>query len=93
MEVVVLKYLKPHSPEWFAALKKVNPNQAAQTKQILSLAGRDDVCSICGDVPATDYRLAGAQPTSGSVATLRLCKDCIGIRRTKFGEDFVPFTN
>jgi len=44
----VSNYLKPHSPEWFAALEKVNPTQAAQTTQILSLAGRDDVCSICG---------------------------------------------
>lgn len=85
------KYLKPHSPEWFAALTRVNPNQAAQTKQILSLAGRDDVCSICGEDPAKDYKLAGAQTTSVSVATLRLCKDCLGIRRTQFGEHYVPF--
>jgi hypothetical protein len=91
MEVVVSKYLKPHSPEWFAALTKVNPNQAAQTKQILSLAGRDDVCSICGEDPAKDYKLAGAQTTSGNVTTLRLCKDCLGIRRNMFDENFIPF--
>lgn len=86
-------YLKPHSPEWFAALEKVNPNQAAQTKQILSLAGRDDVCSICGDDPAEDYKLMSEQMISGVVATLRLCDDCLNIRRNMHGENFVPFIN
>lgn len=86
-------YLKPHSPEWFAALEKANSSQAAQTKQILSLAGRDDVCSICGDDRAADYKLASEQMTSGVVATLRLCDDCLNIRRNMYGENFVPFTN
>lgn len=86
-------YLKPHSPEWFAALERVNSIQAAQTTQILALAGRDDVCSICGDDPATDYKLASDQMTPGVVATLRLCDDCLRIRRIMYGENFVLFTN
>ena len=86
-------YLKPHSSEWFAALEPVNPTQAAQTTQILSLAGRGDVCSICGDDPAADYKLTSEQTTSGIVATLRLCDDCLNIRRNIHGENFVPFIN
>lgn len=86
-------YLKPHSPEWFAALEKVNVTQAAQTKHILSLAGRDDVCSICGDDPAADYKLVSEQMTTGIVASIRLCEDCLKIRRSMYGEKFVPFTN
>lgn len=86
-------YLKPHSPEWFTALEKVNPTQAAQTKQILSLAGRDDVCSICGDDPAADYKLVSEQMTPGVVATLKLCHDCLNIRRNMYGENFVLFIN
>ena len=86
-------YLKPHSPEWFAALEKVNPTQVAQTTQILSLAGRDEVCSICGDDPAADYKLVSEQTTSGIVATLKLCDDCLRIRRSIYSENFVLFTN
>jgi hypothetical protein len=83
-------YLKPHSAEWFAALDKVNPVQAGQTREILSLAGRDDVCSICGGHPAADYRLPEDQTTSASANTLRLCQDCVNIRREIHGEKLLP---
>jgi hypothetical protein len=82
-------YLKPHSPEWFEALEKSNPKQAAQTRQILSASGRDDGCSVCGDIPARDYTLASEQAVAAVVATLRLCQDCLGIRRDVHGENFV----
>jgi len=85
-------YLKPNSSEWFSALEKVNPAQAAQTRQILSLAGREDVCSICGDDPAKDYRLESKQVVSGVLLALRLCDDCLNIRRRIHGENFVPLT-
>ncbi len=62
-------------------------------EQILSLAGRDNVCSICADDRAADYKLASEQMTSGVVATLRLCDDCLNMRRNMYGENFVPFTN
>lgn len=82
-----MQVLKPHSPAWFAALEKTNPQQAAQTRQILALAKRDDVCSVCGDEPASDYerKAKPEQPT-----TLRLCGDCLTIRKTMHGEDFYP---
>jgi len=82
-------YLKPHSPEWFEALEKSNPKQAAQTRQILSVAGREDVCSICGDEPAREYALVDEQAVWIIVSTLNLCKDCLDIRRDVHRENFV----
>jgi len=81
-------YLKPHSSEWFTALEKVNPAQAAQTTQTLSIAGRDDVCSIYGDDPVADYKLTSEQTTSSIVATLRLCDDRLNIRRNMHRREF-----
>jgi len=80
-------HLKTHSPEWFKALQEINPAQAAQTQKILSLAGRDDVCSICGDDPAPEYELAGEK-----APTLRLCDDCRDLRLSMYGEKFLPLT-
>ncbi len=82
-------FLVPHSSEWFAALEEQNPYQATQTRIIVELAGKLDVCSICGDHPASDYKMDEEIPTPGSVATLRLCADCLEIRKMK-GESFVP---
>ena len=70
--------LKPHSPAWFAALSKQNPQQAQHTRRIVELAGSAEVCSVCGDDPAQDYRVASAN--SGAIDTIRLCDDCRAIR-------------
>jgi len=35
-----MTYITPHSPEWFKALEALNPMQAALTKQIIELAGK-----------------------------------------------------
>ena len=86
-------YLKPHSEEWFEALEKQNPMQFAQTKKVISLAGSTEVCSICGDDPAKDYKLESKQASSGMVVTLKLCEDCLNIRKNMQGENFVPFIN
>lgn len=83
-------YATPHFPEWFAALNEWNPYQAAMTRTITEREGRLDVCSICGDEPAPVYRTEGTPPP-GSMATLRLCEDCLQIRGLK-GERFVLFT-
>jgi hypothetical protein len=82
------RVLRPHSPEWFAALEMWNPAQAAMTKLAIETAGSLDVCSICGDDPASDYRLADEYRPPGGVDTLRLCDDCLDIRRNS-GEPFV----
>lgn len=80
--------LVPHSSEWFLALERCNPVQAAHTRSIIKQADSRDVCSICGDVPAKDYRLVGHAIQEGAVTTLRLCDDCWGIRRAMYTESF-----
>ena len=81
--------LKPHSPEWFAALEAFNPQQAAQTRQIIKMANSQEVCSICGDDPAKDYKLDAPGLPANAVATIRLCDDCRSIRK-QGGENFIP---
>jgi hypothetical protein len=82
-------FLKPHSPEWFTALESFNPAQAAHTRKIIELAKDDQVCSVCGDDPAKDYKLDMPSLPSTAVATLRLCDDCAKLRRGG-GENFIP---
>lgn len=69
-------YLKPHTREWFDELEKTNPLQAVQTQTIIQAAGRDDVCSICGDELARDYKRASDQAVADVLSTLRLRDDC-----------------
>lgn len=80
---------KPHTPEWFKALEAFDQAQARHAKKIVELAGRADVCTICGDDPASDYRLVHPTPARGSVATIRLCDDCRMIRENG-GESYLP---
>lgn len=81
-------YLTPHSKEWFEALEKFNAQQAAHTRQVINLAKSDEVCSVCGDDPASDYRLIHPVPSQGAPDTIRLCDDCRMIRE-RSGESFV----
>lgn len=85
-------YLRPHTPEWFAAMEVWDPPRAAMTRKMIELAGSPDVCSICGDEPAHDYRLEEADRPAGGVATLRLCADCLEIRQ-RSGEPYVLLAN
>lgn len=80
-------YPPPHSEEWFDALSRFNPTQAAHTRRIVALAGRDDICGVCGDDPADDYQIVMATIPAHAVATLRLCEDCHQIRSNN-GERF-----
>ena len=80
--------LLPHSAAWFAALEVWEPAQAMMTRRVIQMTGRTDICSVCGDDPATDYRLADGYRPAGGVDTLRLCDDCLRIRRAR-GEPFV----
>lgn len=41
------------------------------TRHVVEASGNLDVCSICGDDPATDYRLPIDQRSSAGVDTLR----------------------
>jgi hypothetical protein len=79
--------LQPHSPEWFSAMDNWDPVKAAVTRFVIDQEGRDDVCSICGDIPASDYRREKAFRPAGGPDTLRLCEDCLEIRKN-MGEPF-----
>ena len=81
-----MAFLEPHSPDWFRALGQINPQQAAMTRQILGRAGNLEVCSVCGDAPAQDYEVVGMMFAEDVSATIRLCKDCEGIRSSTQGE-------
>lgn len=83
------KVLIPHSKEWFAAQELWDPPKAAQTKFMIEAEGRTDICSVCGDDPVHDYRLAQAFRPPGGADTLRLCEDCLIIRRAN-GDPFEP---
>ena len=83
-----MKHLTPHTKEWFAALAKSNPQEAAHTKQIIKSAGTPEVCSDCGGTPAHDYEITNKWFGPDTVATVRLCDDCFSIRATTEGETF-----
>lgn len=81
--------LIPHTPEWFASMEVWDPVKAVQTRYVISDASRDDVCSVCGDDPAADYRLEKMFRPPGGPDTLRLCEDCVVIRKN-MGDPFEP---
>lgn len=81
--------LIPHTPEWFASMEVWDPVKAVQTRYVISDASRDDVCSVCGDDPAADYRLEKMFRPPGGPDTLRLCEDCVVIRMN-MGDPFEP---
>jgi hypothetical protein len=83
--------LSPHSPEWFAAMTRRDPRQATMTRMVIDAAGSSDVCSICGDDPALDFRLDEPGADVVHPLTLKLCIDCVSIRASN-GERFVPTT-
>jgi hypothetical protein len=85
-----MNYITPHTPEWFKALEALNPMQAAMTKKIIELAGKPEVCSVCGDYPATDYKVVGVRFGPTTDATIRLCNDCRDIRKETQGESYEP---
>jgi len=85
-----MAYVIPHSSEWFKALEALNPAQAAITKQLIDLAGKVEVCSVCGDYPTTDYKVVGVSFRPGVDATIRLCDDCRDIRTETQGESYEP---
>jgi hypothetical protein len=86
-----MNYFRPHTAEWFEALRSFDPTQAEMTKQIVELAGSVDVCSVCGDKPATDYKVIGRPFDPSTGATMRLCDDCREIQRSIHGESYIKF--
>jgi len=87
-----MKHLSPHSKEWFVAMAKFDPQQAAQTKQIVKSAGAGDVCSLCGDHEVSDYEVADKWFDPDTPVTFRLCEDCLSNLATNEGERLVPLS-
>jgi hypothetical protein len=83
-----LELVTPHSELWFAIVDRVEPNLGRIARISISRAGSADVCSSCGD-PARDYRLLNGADAMPGVPSLRLCDDCVNIRRG-MGERLEP---
>lgn len=80
----------PHTAEWFEQLDIEEPQKAQMTRTVLASAENNNVCSICGDTPAFDYRREGLMLPGILTLTLRLCDDCLKGRDQLFGEKFIP---
>ena len=89
LEKQAITHLIPHTLEWFEALQVWDPPQAAMVQAVIVRTRSLDVCSICGDSPASDHYLPNAFRSAGGVDTLRLCADCVRIRRVS-GEPLLP---
>lgn len=78
-------YPTPHSEAWFEELLRRDPRRFGQTRAIIDIAGGDtEICGICGDKPAFDYRLT--KPKWWKGWPMRLCPDCREIREHQWEE-------
>jgi hypothetical protein len=84
--------LDPHTSDWFELMDKWDPIKSRQTRYIVQQKGTTQVCGICGDTPAQDYRLAPEQRPKGGIDTYRLCDDCLDIRSGLHGEHYASLT-
>ncbi|MFC4237717.1 hypothetical protein ACFOY8_21115 [Thalassospira xianhensis] len=82
--------LEPHSTDWFELMDKWDPVTAQQIRYVVQQVSTTEVCGICGDTPAEDYRLAPEQRPKGGIDTYRLCDDCLDIRSRLHGENYAP---
>ncbi|MDX8437104.1 YiiX/YebB-like N1pC/P60 family cysteine hydrolase [Mesorhizobium abyssinicae] len=84
-----MEQIEPHSAYWYSIVDRVEPHLAALSRHAVEAEGGTNVCS-CGDKPTLDYRLVNGAETMPGVPSLRLCGDCIEIRRG-MGNVLVPF--
>jgi hypothetical protein len=70
----------PNTEPWLARLAKINPQQAEATRAILKLAGRLDVCSICGD----DEDGRAEYLIEGPGLNASLCQTCKGMQESMY---------
>lgn len=82
-----LQRIVPHSELWFSIVDRVEPRLAAIARANIQCMGTDTGCSSCGD-PAEDYLLVNSAEAMPGVPSLRLCSDCVAIRRG-YGEILV----
>ena len=79
-----IERVTPHTELWFSIVDRVEPRLGAVARLAIQRQRSAEVCSSCGD-PACDYRLVNAAEAMPGVPSLRLCTDCVSIRRG-FGE-------
>ena len=84
-----LERIVPHSELWFSIIDRLEPRLGAIARMSIAKEGASEVCSSCGD-PGDDYRLVNSAETMPGVPSLRLCPDCVAIRRTRHGEVLEP---
>jgi len=75
-----LERIVPHSEQWFSIIDRVEPALGQIARMSIDRMKSIEVCSSCGD-PAEDYLLVNAAEMMPGVPSLRLCVDCVGIRR------------
>lgn len=85
-----MEEIEPHTQYWWSVIDRVEPRLAALSRHAVSSEGRTDVCTSCGDHPAYPYRVVNGAETMPGVPSLRLCDDCIEIRRG-MGNVLMPF--
>ncbi|MFZ2996033.1 YiiX/YebB-like N1pC/P60 family cysteine hydrolase [Sphingobium sp.] len=83
-----MERVAPHSELWFSIVDRVEPKLGMLARIAIKHEQSLDVCSSCGD-PASDYRIVNSADAMPGVPALRLCDDCVAIRRG-FGEQLDP---
>ena len=87
-----MEQIEPHSNHWYFFVGKVEPAISKMTQHAIAAEGKSDICFVCGDQPSKAYRLVNGTSASLGIPSLRLCEDCIKIRRT-MGAVLLPFLN
>jgi permuted papain-like amidase YaeF/Yiix C92 family enzyme len=75
-----LERITPHSDLWFSMVDRVEPKLGQLARLLIERIGCPEICSACGD-PANDYALVNNAEMMPGVPSLRLCPDCVAIRR------------
>ncbi|XNY04015.1 hypothetical protein ACMFL9_04530 (plasmid) [Sinorhizobium meliloti] len=76
-----MEKIEPHFQMWFSIVDRVEPRLGALAHLAIQSEKSTMVCSSCGDGPITDYRIVNAAEAMPGVPSLRLCDDCVRIRR------------
>jgi hypothetical protein len=85
-----MERVEPHSPQWFDIVDRVQPLLGVGARAAIASEKSVFVCVICGDEPIRDYRLRNQGTPFKGVPSLRLCEDCVAIRRAS-GDGLVEF--
>jgi len=85
-----MEEIEPHTSYWWSVIDRVEPTLGALSRQAVSSTGGNEVCSSCGDEPACQYRVVNGAENMPGVPSLRLCDDCLEIRRG-MGNALMPF--